>query len=141
MSLRLNGVEFIDRLQADFESVFGNLFYTDDEPSRSGSFPPVNLWEDESNIYVECEIPGVKRDQLGLSVVGKKLTISGERTRGGSKDVERHRTERPDGAFSRVITLPREVDPDAIEARLENGVLEVTLPRSEATKPRKIEVK
>ena len=140
MSLRLNGIDLFDRLHADFESIFGNLLYAEG-PARSGSYPPVNLWEDESNIYVECEIPGVKRDQLDLSVVGKKLTISGERTRGGSKDVERHRTERPDGAFSRVITLPREVDPDAIKARLENGVLEVTLSRSEATRPRKIEVK
>ncbi len=139
MSLRFNGVDLFDRLQADFESVFGNILYAEG-PTRSGSYPPVNLWEDESNIYVECEIPGVKRDQLDLSVAGKKLTISGERTRGESKDVERHRTERPDGAFSRVITLPREVNPDAIEARLENGILAVTLPRSEATRPRKIKV-
>ncbi len=139
MGIRLNGVELFDRLHADFENLFGDLFYSEG-PGRSAGYPPVNLWEDESNIYVECEIPGVKRDQLDLSVVGKKLTISGERTRDESKDVERHRTERPDGAFSRVITLPREVNPDAIEARLENGVLAVTLPRSEATRPRKIEV-
>ena len=140
MSLRLNGVDLLDRLHADFESVFGNLLYPDAR-SRTASFPPVNLWEDENNVYVECEIPGVTREQLDLSVVGKKLTISGERSRHEGKDVQRHRTERAEGAFSRVITLPREVNSEAIEARLESGILTVTLPRSEAEKPRKIVVK
>ena len=141
MSLRLNGVDLFDRLHADFESLFGGVFHADAPRGRSGTYPPVSVSEDESRIYVECEIPGVKKDQLELSLLGNKLTISGERTRDESKDVERHRSERPVGAFSRVITLPREVNPETIEARLEDGVLEVTLSRSEATLPRKIEVR
>jgi HSP20 family protein len=136
----MNGVDLLDRLHADFESIFGNLLYPE-APSRGTKFPAVNVWEDESNVYVECEIPGVRKEQLDLSVVGRKLTISGERTRPESEDVRRHRTERPEGAFTREVTLPRAVNPEAIEARLESGILTVTLPRSEAEKPRKIVVK
>lgn len=148
MSLRLNGVDLFDRLNTDFGSLFTDLFYNEGPRGRSGTspavsagtYPPVSVSEDENRMYVECEIPGVKKDQLELLVLDNKLTISGVRNRDESEDVERHRSERPVGAFSRVITLPREVDPDTIEARLENGVLEVTLSRSEATRPRKIEV-
>ncbi len=72
--------------------------------------------------------------------MGKRLKISGERSPGAYEDRQRLRNERPSGSFSRVITLPKEVDPDAVSAKLDSGVLTITLPKVEAVKPRTIEV-
>ncbi len=63
MSIRLNGLDLFDQLHTEFDNLFGDLFFAG-ERSSARSFPTVNLWEDDENLYVECEIPGIKRDQL-----------------------------------------------------------------------------
>ncbi len=141
MSVRINGVDLFDRLQTEFENLFGDLLVPGDTGTRTGrSSPAVNLWEDDGNLYVECEIPGVRKDQLEITVVGKKLSISGERSRSEYEEHERLRSERSDGSFSRVINLPQEIDPGAVSAKLENGILRMTLPKVESAKPRKIRI-
>ena len=104
-------------------------------------FPALNVWADDDALYVEAEIPGLPLDALELSVMGDELTISGDRHEVIEDGVTHHRRERGTGPFSRVVRLPVPVDAEKVEAKLEHGVLLVTLPKAEAVRPRKIEVK
>jgi HSP20 family protein len=107
-----------------------------------GAFPPVNVWEDADAVHVEAELPGLNLNDLEIYVTaGNQLTIKGERKQQVPEQGIRHREERSSGAFSRVLTLPFPVDADKVNARFENGVLVVNLPKHEAAKPRKITVK
>jgi HSP20 family protein len=105
-------------------------------------FPLVNVTQDEENLYVRAELPGVKSDDLSLSVVGSKVTISGKRELPAEVEgVSYHRREREGGSFSRSIELPTPFNRDKVDARFENGLLTVMLPLAEETKPRQIPVK
>jgi HSP20 family protein len=107
----------------------------------SREFPAVNVWGNANEARIAVEVPGMDPEKIDLTVTGNTLTIEGERPAEsvGEKDVV-YRRERLDGRFMRTVRLPFEVDHDQIAARYENGVLYVNLPRSEATKPRKIQV-
>lgn len=109
-------------------------------PVAGRAQPAVNLWESGEAVFAELEVPGVKADQIDLSVVGDELTLTVRRENGGGEGVTYHRRERPVGAFTRVFRLPAEVDPAKVNAELRSGVLTVTLPKAEAVKPRKIQV-
>ena len=100
----------------------------------------MNVWEQDDAILVELEVPGVKKEHLDLSVVGKELSIRIERPDGEQEGVVYHRRERPVGNFSRVLPLPSEVDANRVSAELHDGVLTITLPKAESAKPRKITV-
>ena len=105
-------------------------------------FPQVNVWSDDEKAVVTAEVPGVKAEDLDLSVEGEVLTISGSREPVKIEEGERcRRHERGHGAFSRTISLPFAVDADRVEASYVNGVLRVTLPRSESSKPKKVAIK
>ena len=105
-------------------------------------FPPVNVTEDNHNYFVRAELPGIKAEELNISVTGKNLTISGERKIASEgDDVRYHRREREAGSFNRIIALPRDVEVDNVEAGLEDGVLTVTIPKAEEAKPKQITVK
>jgi HSP20 family protein len=107
-----------------------------------GVGPLLNLWEDDENLYAEADLPDVQADKLEVLVnEGNQLTIQGERKAPEIKNAVWHRQERPHGQFVRTITLPMLVDADKVEARFEQGVLKLTLPKSAAAKPRKINVK
>jgi HSP20 family protein len=98
--------------------------------------------EDQDNYYVRAELPGVKTDELGISVTGDTLTLSGERKLPEeSEKASYHRREREAGSFSRVISLPTRLDVDKVKALAEDGVLTVVLPKAESAKPRQIAVK
>ena len=105
-------------------------------------FPPVNTWIDTDAAVVTAELPGLEVDDIQISVVGKSVTIRGERKaeEAGDNDVY-HRRERWCGNFSRTVELPFNIQSDAVEAKFSRGVLSVRLPRAEAEKPRKIEIK
>lgn len=103
-------------------------------------FPAVNVWEDEASYHAEVELPGLKLEDLEILVVGPQLTIKGERRAELPEGATAHRSERVQGAFSRVVRLPTEVDADKVEANLTDGVLSITLPKAEAARPRKIKV-
>jgi HSP20 family protein len=108
----------------------------------AGVFPLVNVTEDQDNYYVRAELPGVKTDELGISVTGDTLTLSGERKLPEeSEKASYHRREREAGSFSRVISLPSRLDVDKVKALAEDGVLTVVLPKAESAKPRQIAVK
>lgn len=116
-------------------------------PSWSGlsgapCYPAMNVWTNEDGAVVTAELPGFAPEAIDISVVGNTLTVSGERQpeevgEGGSY----HRRERSCGRFNRSFQLPFEVDASKVDASLENGVLNVTLPRAEEDKPKRITVK
>lgn len=105
-------------------------------------FPPVNVWCDGEKAVVTAEIPGVNPSDIDLSVEGEVLTLSGSREPEKLEEGERlRRHERGHGTFARTIALPFAVDPDKVAASYVHGVLSVSLPRHEASKPREIEIK
>ena len=108
----------------------------------AGVFPLINLSEDKDNYFVRAEMPGLKADDINISVTGSNLSISGERKiPSEGEDVRYHRREREAGTFSRVVALPGEVDADKVEARHEQGILTVVIPKAEAAKPKQITVR
>jgi HSP20 family protein len=111
-------------------------------PALARSYPAMNIWEDDNNIFAEAELPGMTQDQLEIYVTeGNLLTVQGERKPAELANMAWHRRERGTGKFSRTLTLPTNVDADKVEAKLEQGILHVTLPKSAAARPRKIAVK
>jgi HSP20 family protein len=104
------------------------------------AFPALNIWEDDTKLHAEAELPGLKLDDLELYVHGNELTIKGERQAMEEEGMSYHRHERGVGTFFRRVTLPTEVDPDKVEATLRDGVLTITMPKAQAVLPRKIKV-
>lgn len=106
------------------------------------AFPPVNVWEDNEAFHLEAELPGMTREQLNIAVTNRNhLTIQGERLDTEFEKGRWHRRERGFGRFQRVLKLPTPVDAEKVEAKLENGLLQLTLPKAEEAKPRRIAVK
>lgn len=108
----------------------------------AGVFPLMNVTEDKDNYYVRAELPGLRADDLELSVTGDTLSISGERKIPAEDEkAQYHRRERDAGRFSRIVTLPAQLNTSQVEARCTDGVLTVVLPKAEEAKPRQIAVK
>ncbi len=104
----------------------------------AGVFPPMNITQDNDNFYVRAEVPGIKPNELSISAVRNRLSLAGKR------EIERvsyHRKERAEGSFNRTVTLPTEINADKVEAQYTDGILALTLPKAEETKPRQIKVR
>lgn len=132
----------MNRLRNEMDRLFGR--YGFGQPRRYGAsvFPPLNMWEDDNNLYVEAELPGFELGDLEIYVAGgNQLSIKGERKQPELEGGAWHRQERGFGSFSRVIELPSSVGNDKVSAEFQHGVLTITLPKSEEVKPRRIEVK
>lgn len=105
--------------------------------------PDTDVIERENEIEVVCELPGLTRDEVELSLENNILTISGEKREqheDGQKGETYHLSERRWGRFSRSFVLPREVDQERIDATFEDGVLTVTIPKSEKARRRRIDI-
>lgn len=103
--------------------------------------PSCDIYEEGDSIVVKAELPGVEKSDIDVQVENNVLTLRGERKR--EKEVKSenlYRTERFYGAFSRSFTLPVTVDTEKIQAEYKDGVLQVTLPKVDAAKPRRINV-
>ncbi|MFW6149949.1 MAG: Hsp20/alpha crystallin family protein [Chloroflexota bacterium] len=102
----------------------------------------MEVYEKGDDVMVRAELPGMKKEDIDISVLGDTLTISGERkSQSEVKDEDYYRCEMNYGTFSRSVALPAAVDANKVEASYDNGVLEVKLPKAEEAKPKKIEVK
>lgn len=115
-----------------------------DETSLAGNWiPPVDIVEDQNQVRIAAELPGVKPENVRISVENNILTIAGEKSfeRSEGDETRAHRYERTYGSFERSFTVPSAVDAERIEARYEHGMLYVTLPKAERAKPRQITVK
>ncbi len=102
--------------------------------------PTVNLWEDGDTLMVEIELPGLKPEQIEMSVSGGELSIKAQRPEDQAEGVVYHRRERSQGCSQRVLRLPADVDSSRVGANLSDGVLVISLPKAESAKPRKIDV-
>lgn len=108
----------------------------------AGVFPLINVTEDKDSFYIRAELPGLKPDDLNISVTGDSFSIFGERKiETDGENVRYHRKEREAGKFSRVVNLPGQIDTEKVEAKSTNGILTVTLPKSEVSKPRQVKIK
>jgi len=167
----LNEFAPVFRLHDEMTRMVDSFFDDDAAPAArryAAAYPAVNVWEsaDGSACHVEAELPGMRMDDLDVSVLGNQLTIAGERKigaaagadaagqsgpgdggsggsgsgGGGWQGVSWLRRERGQGRFARTVALPWEIDADHVQARLHDGVLTVTLPKHESAKPRKVKL-
>lgn len=114
---------FNDKIQSllntfpDFNSEYEESFY-----------PKIDISEDEKNIYVDSELPGIKKNNLKISLNDNILNISGEKkNEREEKNISFYRTERTYGSFSRSFTIPGEINPDTIDAKFEDGILKIVI--------------
>ena len=128
-------------LRADMDRLFNSLFGRSPEEREGFWAPVVDIEEDNESIMVKAEIPGMKKDDIKVSVQGNMLTITGERKQESEiKDKTYHRVERSYGKFSRTISLPTDVETDKVKASYKDGILNITLPKPEAVKPKHVDV-
>jgi HSP20 family protein len=124
-----------ERMRRMLEQTFGGLL---DEPV--GWIPAVDIEETEDAYVVEAEVPGVKREDVNIEVSGNELFISGEMKDRKREGVVRRRTRRV-GRFEFRVNLPGELDPEGVDAKLNDGVLNVRVPKAERMQRKRIEVK
>jgi len=133
-------------LQNEIDRVFDRFFPSreqdqDDSSPQAVWRPRMDLIETEEAYRLHLDMPGVSTDDIKISYQDNELVVSGERTSKRADEGEEFvRVERSFGQFRRAFTLPRTVDADSISATYENGVLTVTVPKTETVKPRQIEI-
>jgi len=127
----------IDRL---FESPLTELTHSSQQ-FLSGWLPPVDLYEDKDNLHIKAELPGMNKEDIDVSVHDGVLSISGERKEDSNhKDAQVYRAERFVGRFQRTVSLTTPVSVDKVKATYKDGILSIVLPKTEAAKPKQIEV-
>jgi HSP20 family protein len=118
-----------------------NRSFCDENDSVSTWAPAVDIFEKGDDLIIRAEIPGVGKDDIDINVENNNLRIRGERKRDEEfKQETAYRMERTYGSFVRTFSLPRTVDSSRISASYNNGVLELTIPKAEEAKPKKIEI-
>jgi HSP20 family protein len=125
------------------DDLFNSFFDEWDSPFLArGRWPALDIGENKDAFVVKAEVPGCKAEDIDISVQGNTLTISGEKKHEEEKKEKGYyHVERSYGSFRRDLNLATEIDADKINAVCENGVLTLTLPKSEKAKPVKVEVK
>jgi HSP20 family protein len=126
-----------DELDRVFESSFGSFFRPLGSLNRWS--PAVDVYQDKDQFTVYAELPGLKKDEIEISLNGETLTIGGERKYEANAD-EGFRTERFFGKFQRSLTLPVPVNTEKVNATYKDGILKVVLPKAEEAKPKQIPV-
>jgi HSP20 family protein len=124
------------------DQTFKDFFASGEDVATRGWVPAVDIRETGDTLSLLVELPGLKREDVEITLENHVLTIRGERK--FEKDVKEedyHRIERAYGAFMRSFTLPRNVEIDRVKAGFEDGVLRIDLPKAEAAKPRRIDIK
>lgn len=138
----------LEDFRREFSRVFGDFFGSALEPlARSGQqlwAPAIDVRETDGEIHVDLEAPGIKPEELDVTLAEDTLTIRGEKKHEREEEDENENyyvRERSYGSFQRRLPLPTSVDPDNVTSEFKDGVLSIKLPKSERTKPKKIEVK
>ena len=132
------------RLSNALDEAFGTWPLQDEGNGAitSAWLPACDVFEDKETVKIVAELPGVRPEDVKLSLENSLLTIRGEKRQQAEERTERvHRYERSYGSFERSFALPSTVDPDKIAASYENGILTVTIPKAERARPREIPVK
>jgi HSP20 family protein len=129
----------MDKLQGEMNRLFDSTFSR--RYRNAPSFPAVNVWANEDGLVITAEVPGINTDDIDIVVVGETMTISGTRAWDElNENTKYHRQERGHGDFTRTVKLPFLVDSDKVDASFVDGVLNITLPRKDEDKPKKITV-
>lgn len=142
----LPGWTGLNRL-TDLRDEIDRLFETPlAELARSSQFlggwsPALDVYEDKDSVIVKAELPGMKKEEIDISLHDGMLSVSGERkAQEEVGDAEVYRSERFVGRFQRTVSLPTPVAPDKVKAQYRDGILTVTLPKTEEAKPKHIDV-
>ena len=106
----------------------------------SGWTPALDLYQNNDNVVAIVELPGMRKEEIEISLQDGTLTISGERKEEAGQENGATRTERCTGKFRRSITLPTRVDVNKVSATYKDGILTVTLPKAEEAKPKQIQI-
>jgi len=135
----------LDEMNRRCEEAFGHPFLPSlwwrRVPTEAEWMPPIEMFEKEDKFIVKAELPGMKKEEIDISVVGDTLTIKGERrAETETKEEDYYCCERSYGSFVRSITLPTAVDTKKVAATYEDGVLEISLPKAAEAKPKKVEI-
>ena len=131
-----------NRMNRLFHDAWGQGPTTEDAMTTTSSFvPPVDVYEDERNITLKIEVPGIEQKDMDVRMENNTLTVRGERKfEKEEKEENFHRVERRYGSFFRAFTLPNTVDADSVSADYDNGVLKVTLAKKAEAKRKQIKV-
>jgi HSP20 family protein len=131
----------LESMQNDLNRTFSDRGY--DSPLRRSrpTYPLLNVWSSANGIVIDAELPGVDPKDVDVSVLGDELTLRGKvNVQEPRKGETYHRRERPAGEFVRTLQLPFRANAGAVKANYRNGVLRLTVPRSEEEKPKKVAV-
>jgi len=131
------------RLHDEMDDLFDSFFRGLDRPFFGyKTWPSIDIAETENEFVVKAEVPGCKADDIDISIHGSTLTISGEKKQEEErKEKGYYHVERSYGSFRRDLNLSADVDTDKIEAECKDGVLTITLPKAETSKPVKVKIK
>lgn len=133
MQMSNNFAREMNRLRRQLENANG--------VQTAATYPALNIWEDADSLHIESELPGFQPGDLEAFVVGQEqLVLKGERKPTNFEKSVCHRQERGFGKFERTLTLPVQVDGDKVEAKFNNGVLQLKLAKRPEAKPKKIEI-
>jgi len=136
-----NTFGFRNRMNQIFDDFFYPTERAEEEMSLLNWRPVVDIYDNDENIVIKAELPGVDKKHIVTDVKGRVLTLKGERsTENEVKEDKYHRRERVYGKFERSFTLAAEVDPDAIKAEHKDGVLKIDIPKPEENKPKTINI-
>jgi HSP20 family protein len=105
-----------------------------------GAFPPINVFQQGDNLLAVLEVPGVDKSDLEIQAKGNAIRVSGKKAISYPEGVSVHRRERSAGRFDRTLTVPMQIDADAIKAEYRDGVLALLIPRAESDKPRTVPI-
>ena len=131
----------LSAFQQEVDRLFDLPVFSREHGNSAGWSPALDLHQDKDNFLVKVELPGMKKEDITLSLHDGLLTVSGERRQEKAHDEKGAlRNERFFGRFERTVTLPTQVDGTRVNASYEDGILTVTLPKAEAAKPRQIEI-
>jgi HSP20 family protein len=145
--IRWEPIAELNTLQNEMNRLFNTFFDAPVTTGRGGVpgrrwIPPMDLVETEDHYVLRADLPGLAEEDVTVELVDNVLTISGERKAEHEAQQEGYyRLERPFGGFSRSLTLPDGVNPDAVQAHFDRGVLEIRIPKPEQKKPRQVQIK
>jgi len=131
-------------LSTRMDRLFGDYGVSRPVPAAwiaADSMPRTNLYDEGDHFTVVAEVPGFTKENIDIKIQGNYLEVSGGYTADTPEGYSAHRVERGTTSFNRSFTLPSEVDADKTQAVLKNGMLVLTLPKSEAAKPKQISIK
>jgi HSP20 family protein len=107
----------------------------------TGSYPPINVFQQGDDLVAVIELPGVNRDDLNIQAKDNTIRIAGRKSVDYPNKVSVHRRERLWGSFDRTLSMPMQIDPDGIKAEYNDGILALFIPRAESDKPRTIQIR